>query len=230
MTSEPMTSDGATMEPTGPACASLPTSGEGSVEGMADDPAATAASNNPELSTLVAAVTAADLGDTLNSPGPFTIFAPVNDAFAKIPTADLDAVLADTDTLTSILTYHVLPEQMSSQQLTEAGTFTTVNGADLTVEMDGDVLTINGGAANVVCADVPTANATVFLIDSVLMPPADGATATTMAPGADGMRPPPGRRAAASRRAARAPSRAWPTIRRRPPPATTRSCRRSWPR
>ena len=165
--------DAAMMAPTGPACGAVPTSGEGSFEGMADDPAATAASNNPELSTLVAAVTAAGLGDTLNSAGPFTIFAPVNSAFAKIPKADLDTVLADKDLLTSILTYHVLEGKMSSADLAEAGTFTTVNGADLEVAKDGDTLTINGDAAKVVCQDVPTANATVFLIDSVLMPPAD---------------------------------------------------------
>ena len=110
------------MGATGPACGSLPTDGEGSLAGMADDPAATAASNNPELSTLVAAVTAADLVDTLNSAGPFTIFVPVNSAFEKIPAADLDAVLADTDLLTSILTYHVVPEQLSSTELAEAGT------------------------------------------------------------------------------------------------------------
>ena len=73
----------------GPGCAAVPTSGAGSFEGMADDPAATAASNNPALSTLVSAVTAAGLGDTLNGAGPFTIFAPTNDAFAKIPAATL---------------------------------------------------------------------------------------------------------------------------------------------
>ena len=96
MTTEPMTpADGAAMAPSGPACASVPTDGEGSFDGMADDPAATAASNNPELSTLVAAVGAAGLVDTLNGEGPFTIFAPANSAFEKIPAADLEALLAD---------------------------------------------------------------------------------------------------------------------------------------
>lgn len=79
------------MEPTGPACASVPAEGAGSFTGMAEAPAATAASNNPELSTLVAAVTEAGLVDTLNGEGPFTIFAPANSAFAKIPEADLNA-------------------------------------------------------------------------------------------------------------------------------------------
>src|SRR5215211_5218139 len=139
---------------------------------MADDPAATAASNNPELTTLVSAVQAAGLVDTLNGAGPFTIFAPVNAAFDKVPAADLEAVLADTDLLTSILTYHVVPEQLSSEQLAEARAVTTVNGAELTVTADGEGLSINGDEATVVCQDIPTANATVYLIDSVLMPAA----------------------------------------------------------
>ena len=130
MTTEPMTTEPMATTPSGPACGAVPTDGEGSFAGMADDPAATAASNNPELSTLVTAVGAAGLVDTLNGPGPFTVFAPVNSAFEKIPAADLEAVLADTDLLTSILTYHVVPEQLSSADLAEAGTVTTVNGAE----------------------------------------------------------------------------------------------------
>ena len=104
--------------------AACPTDGEGSFAGMADDPAATAASNNPELSTLVAAVSAAGLVDTLNGEGPFTIFAPANSAFAKVPAADLDALLADpTGALTDILTIHVVAgESLSSADLVEAGT------------------------------------------------------------------------------------------------------------
>jgi uncharacterized surface protein with fasciclin (FAS1) repeats len=134
---------------------------------------ATAASNNPLLSTLVAAVTAANLGDTLNTGGPFTVFAPVNSAFDKIDPATLQGVLADVDALTGILTYHVVPEQLSSADLVAGGTFATVNGAELTVAQVNETLVINGGAAAVQCADVPTANATVYLIDTVLMPPAN---------------------------------------------------------
>ena len=160
------------MAPSGPACGSVPTSGEGSFDGMADDPVATAASNNPALSTLVTAVKAAGLVDTLNTEGPLTVFAPINSAFEKIPAADLDKVLADKDLLTSILAYHVVPEQLSSTDLAKGVTLTTVNGADLMVAKAGDTLTINGDAAKVVCQDIPTANATVYLIDSVLMPPA----------------------------------------------------------
>ena len=156
--------------PSGAACAAVPTDGEGSVSGMADDPVATAASNNPLLSTLVAAVDAAGLVDTLNTGGPFTVFAPINTAFDKIDPATLESVLADTEALTGILTYHVIPEQLSSTDLA-GGTFATVNGAELSFTMVNETLVINGGAAAVLCADVPTANATVFLIDTVLMPP-----------------------------------------------------------
>ena len=155
--------------PTGAACSAVPTEGEGSFAGMADDTAATAASNNPLLSTLVTAVVEADLVDTLNSDGPFTIFAPTNDAFAAIPEDQLAAVLADKDLLTSVLTFHVIGgESLSSAELIEAGSATTVNGAELTFAADGDALTVNGATS--LCMDVPTANATVHIIDGVLLP------------------------------------------------------------
>jgi uncharacterized surface protein with fasciclin (FAS1) repeats len=156
-------------QPSGPGCAAVPADGEGSFVGMTDDPAATAASNNPLLSTLVTAVTQAGLVETLNGPGPFTIFAPTNDAFAAIPPADLEAVLADNELLTSILTYHVIAgEQLSAEDLIGAGSIDTVQGGALTfAEADG-MLTVNGVPA--VCVDVPTANATVHIISGVLMP------------------------------------------------------------
>ena len=137
----------APMAPAGPGCAAVPADGAGSFGGMAQDPAATAASNNPLLSTLVSAVKQAGLVDTLNGPGPFTIFAPTNDAVAKIPAADLQAVLADQDQLTSILTYHVVPGMMSSADLVKAGTATTVNGATLSFTRgpSGELM-VNGAA------------------------------------------------------------------------------------
>jgi uncharacterized surface protein with fasciclin (FAS1) repeats len=98
----------------------------------------------------------------------FTIFAPVNDAFAKIPADTLNSVLADKATLTDILTYHVVSGEMSSADLIAAGMVPTVEGKDLTIAASGDTFTVNGAA--VLCADVPSANATVFLIVSVLMP------------------------------------------------------------
>ncbi len=170
MSEDPMSEASETAgAPFGPACSAVPADGEGSFGGMADDPAATAASNNPVLSTLVTAVSQAGLVDTLNGDGPFTIFAPTNDAFAAIPPADLDAVLADNDLLTSVLTYHVVAgEQLSSADLIAAGTVDTVNGGSLTIADDNGTLTVNGVPA--VCMDVPTATATVHIIGGVLLP------------------------------------------------------------
>ena len=152
--------------PFGPACADVPTSGPGSVEGMAQDPVATAASNNPLLQTLVAAVTAANLGDTLNSAEDITVFAPTEEAFAKIPKKDLNALLADKEMLTTVLTHHVVAGKIAPEDL--AGEHETLAGDMLTVEGSGEDFTI--GDAAVVCGNVSTANATVYVIDSVLSP------------------------------------------------------------
>ena len=159
---EPMAADA----PFGPGCAGVPTSGEGSVEGMADDPVATAASNNPLLKTLVAAVTEADLVDTLNSAENLTVFAPTDDAFAAIPKKDLNALLADKEALTTVLTHHVVGEQIAPEDL--AGEHETLAGDMITVEGEGEEFTI--GEASVVCGNVQTANATVYVVDQVLMP------------------------------------------------------------
>ena len=164
--------------PSGPLCAAVPTEGAGSVDSMAAQPVATAASENPLLTTLVAAVGAAELVDTLNSAGPFTVLAPVNSAFDKVDPATLEAALADpAGLLSTVLTYHVIPEQLSSAQLVEGGSFATVQGEEVAFEMRGETLVINGGAAAAQCIDVPTANATVYLIDSVLLPPSAWAPA-----------------------------------------------------
>lgn len=151
--------------------AAVPT-GAGSVEGMALDPVATAASNNPLLTTLVAAVSGkvnpqVNLVNTLNN-GEFTVFAPVDDAFAKIDAATMTKLTTDSALLTGILTYHVVPGQLSPSEV--VGTHATANGATLTVTGSGDNLKVNG--ATVICGGVKTKNATVYLIDSVLTPPA----------------------------------------------------------
>jgi uncharacterized surface protein with fasciclin (FAS1) repeats len=159
---EPMAADA----PFGPGCAGVPTSGEGSVEGMADDPVATAASNNPLLKTLVAAVGEAGLVDTLNSAEALTVFAPTDDAFAAIPKKDLNALLADKEALTTVLTHHVVGERLSPEDV--AGEHETLAGDMLTVEGEGENFTI--GEASVVCGNVQTANATVYVVDQVLMP------------------------------------------------------------
>jgi uncharacterized surface protein with fasciclin (FAS1) repeats len=153
----------------GDGCSAIPTSGKGSFNGMVTDPVATAASNNPLLKTLVAAVTQAGLADTLNAAPALTVFAPTDDAFAKIPAAQLKKVLADKATLTAILSHHVVEGKLDPSQV--VGTHKTLNGDTITI--DGDAtsgMTVDGGTANVICGNIPTANATVYVIDSVLMP------------------------------------------------------------
>ncbi|WP_295821886.1 fasciclin domain-containing protein [uncultured Microbacterium sp.] len=159
----------------GPGCADYAAavpSGSGSVAGMAADPVATAASNNPLLKTLTAAVSGqlnpdVNLVDTLNG-SEFTVFAPVDDAFAKIPAATIDGLKTDSATLTKILTYHVVPGQIAPSSID--GTHKTVEGQDVTVSGSGNSIKVND-SASVICGGVQTANATVYLIDSVLMPP-----------------------------------------------------------
>ncbi|MEV8098658.1 fasciclin domain-containing protein [Kitasatospora sp. NPDC085879] len=157
----------AAARPFGAACAAVPKDGAGSFAGMAQDPVATAASNNPLLSTLVTAVTQAGLVDTLNSAQNITVFAPTNDAFAKLPKADLDAVLADKAKLTKILTYHVAPGRLAPTAL--AGDHKTLQGDSVEVTGSGQAFTVDNGA-KVLCGNVQTANATVYIVDTVLMP------------------------------------------------------------
>ncbi len=160
----------------GPGCsayASQVPEGPGSVTGMAQDPVAVAASNNPLLTTLTAAVSGklnpnVNLVDTLNG-GEFTVFAPTDAAFAKIDAATIDKLKTDTALLTKILTYHVVPGQASPEQI--VGTHKTVQGASVTVTGGGNAIKVNN--ASVVCGGVQTANATVYMIDTVLMPPAN---------------------------------------------------------
>lgn len=144
--------------------------GDGSVEGMAQDPVTTAASNNPMLTTLTAAVSGelnsdVDLVDTLNG-DEFTVLAPVDDAFADVPEDDLNALAEDADALTSVLTYHVIPGQLSPDEI--AGEHETVNGDIVEITGEGEDLMFD--EAGLVCGGVQTANATVYMIDGVLMP------------------------------------------------------------
>ena len=153
----------------GPGCASVPTSGAGSFTGMATAPVATAASANPVLSTLVTAVKQAGLVDTLNSAAGITVFAPDNAAFAKIPASTLKSVLANKAELTKILTYHVVAGRVTPAELASGKTLKTLEGGTVTPAMMGSSYTVNG--TPVVCGNVQTANATVYFIGSVLMPP-----------------------------------------------------------
>jgi uncharacterized surface protein with fasciclin (FAS1) repeats len=159
----PGCADYAAQNPTGPA----------SVTGMAQDPVAVAASNNPMLTTLTAAVSGklnpnVNLVDTLNG-SEFTVFAPTDAAFAKIDPATIEQLKTDSDLLSTILTYHVVPGQASPTQV--IGTHKTVQGGEVTVTGGGNAIKVND--AGVVCGGVRTANATVYLIDTVLMPPAN---------------------------------------------------------
>ena len=157
----------------GPGCADYAAAvpdGPGSVTGMSADPVAVAASNNPLLKTLVQAVSGqlnpdVNLVDTLNG-GEFTVFAPIDSAFAKIDPATIDSLKTDSATLTKILTYHVVPGQIAPDAID--GTHPTAEGGTVTVTGSGDNIKVND--ATVVCGGVKTANATVYLIDSVLMP------------------------------------------------------------
>ncbi|HEX3930212.1 MAG TPA: fasciclin domain-containing protein [Nocardioides sp.] len=152
----------------GSGCAAVPKSGAGSFQGMATAPVASAASANPVLSTLVAAVTKAGLVDTLNSQKAITVFAPDNDAFSAIPPKTLKAVLANKAELTKILTYHVVAGKIAPDQL--AGTHKTLEGGKLTISGSNDDYTVGKQKASIVCGNVSTANATVYIIGSVLMP------------------------------------------------------------
>jgi uncharacterized surface protein with fasciclin (FAS1) repeats len=167
-TEDSMAADG----PFGAACSAVPTSGAGSFDGMAADPVATAASNNPVLSTLVTAVKEAGLVDTLNNAQGITVFAPTNDAFAAIPEDQLNAILADKEMLTQILTYHVIGETVEPDALGTGGPFTTLAGPEVTASGSGEQFTVGAKDANVVCGNVMTANARVYIIDQVLTPPA----------------------------------------------------------
>jgi uncharacterized surface protein with fasciclin (FAS1) repeats len=161
--------------PVGPGCgdyAKAVPSGAGSVDGMAKDPVAVAASNNPLLTTLVAAVSGklnpkVNLVDTLNG-GEFTVFAPVDSAFKKVDAKTLATLKTDSGLLTKVLTYHVVPGQISPDKI--VGEQKTVEGSPVTVSGTPDNLTVNGN--KVICGGVHTANATVYLIDGVLTPKA----------------------------------------------------------
>jgi uncharacterized surface protein with fasciclin (FAS1) repeats len=154
-------SDYAAMHPDGPA----------SVSGMSQDPVAVAASNNPMLTTLTQAVSGqlnpqVNLVDTLNS-GQYTVFAPTDAAFNKLPAATINELKTNSDMLKSILTYHVVPGQLSPAQVD--GSHPSVQGAPVNVTGSGNGLKVNN--AGLVCGGVPTANAQVYMIDTVLMPP-----------------------------------------------------------
>lgn len=158
----------------GPGCtdyAAAHPNGPASVDGMSQAPVAVAASNNPMLTTLTSALSGqlnpqVNLVDTLNN-GQYTVFAPTDAAFSKLPESTIGQLKTNAAMLKSILTYHVVQGQLSPAKVD--GTHITLQGAGVTVTGQGNDLKVNN--ASVVCGGVPTANATVYMIDTVLMPP-----------------------------------------------------------
>ncbi|MFI7632823.1 fasciclin domain-containing protein [Nonomuraea sp. NPDC049400] len=157
------TTPGATASPFGPGCAAM----ESNLAGIADKPAGTALSEVSELSTLSEAVKQAGLEEKLNSAKDITIFAPENKAFDAIPKEARDKLMADKDQLAKAINYHVVEGKKAPADLAGA-TLKTMQGAELTVKGSGEDLTING--AKIVCGDVHTSNAVVYVVDKVLMP------------------------------------------------------------
>lgn len=174
VSSEPMESEMSTemsSEMAGAECELEPAAEASDGAATAEQPAATVASENPNLSTLAQAVEAAGLVETLNSEGPFTIFAPANCAFEAIPEEDLNALLEDTDALTNVLTYHVVQgDALTAEDLAGMDSVTTVQGDDVAIAPEGDTLSLNDGQATVIQPDVEVSNGVVHIIDGVLMP------------------------------------------------------------
>ena len=165
--SESASTDDMAAKPFGPGCAEVPASGAGSFDGMSTAPVATAASANPLLKTLVTAVGEAGLVDTLNGAPELTVFAPIDSAFAALPKATMDAAMADPKgLLTKVLTNHVIEGKIGPDMI--AGEQKTLGGGTITVSGSGEDFKV--GDASVICGNVQTANATVYIVDKVLLP------------------------------------------------------------
>ncbi|MFJ7216177.1 fasciclin domain-containing protein [Amycolatopsis sp. NPDC098790] len=155
----------------GTACSQLPQgSAPGSLDSMGPQPVASAASTNPLLTKLVAAVKATNLVDTLNSQQAITVFAPADPAFAALGDAKFNELAGKPAELAPILQYHVVGKRYDAKGLESAGTLESLNtaGGPLKIEGSGENMTVNG--AKVLCGNIPTKNATVFVIDKVLTP------------------------------------------------------------
>ncbi len=163
--------------PFGPGCAALPAQGPGSPAALAAAPAATGMSSVPGLASTMVTVHAAALAASLDATQDLTVLAPVDEAFAAVPTATLDPLLADIPRLTALVTHHVISGRLAPGEL--AGTHTTLDGGRVTIDRAGEVFTISAdqtllGAADatVLCGNLPTLNATVYVVDQLLTPPA----------------------------------------------------------
>lgn len=150
------------------ALAALLAIGSASAEGSAQTIVDIAASN-PDFSTLVTAVTAAGLVDTLNSEGPFTVFAPTNEAFAALPEGQLDALLANKEQLAAVLTYHVVAGKVMAADVVDLTSATSVQGEPITITATADGVRVND--ANVTATDIEASNGVIHVIDKVILPP-----------------------------------------------------------
>jgi len=165
---------GGTGQAFGPGCSSLPSSGPGSISSMSSQPVATAIASNPQLSTFSNAINTAGQTDSLNNAQNLTVFAPTNDAFNKLGQSAVNDLMANKSQLTKVVQYHVVEQRLSPSDL--AGTHQTQEGSDLTVTGSDEDFTVNNSAA-VVCGNIETKNATLYLVDTVLQPPSSSATA-----------------------------------------------------
>ncbi|MFR9801617.1 fasciclin domain-containing protein [Pseudonocardia sp. RS010] len=160
----------------GPGCGALPTGDDpGSLASMSEAPVAAAAETNPQLSTLTELIGRANLTETLNAAPELTVFAPTNEAFAALPAEQRAALEADPARLATVLQYHVSATRADAEELRAAGTSTELAGGEVRIGGTGEGMTVSDGSgttANVVCGNIPTGNATVFLIDAVLTPQA----------------------------------------------------------
>ncbi|MGY1632745.1 fasciclin domain-containing protein [Geodermatophilus sp. SYSU D01186] len=176
-TAAPTSAAPAATGPIGTGCGAFPPEGEGSIAAMAGAPLATAVAGAPPLSNLMITVHAATLVDPLNTTQDITVLAPINQAYEAVPPETLQPLLADTPRLTELVTHHVIPGRLAPEEL--AGTHATLSGDPVTIEGSGGSFTISAEQtlvgstdATVVCGNLPTANATVYVIDQVLSPPA----------------------------------------------------------
>lgn len=166
-THHPMASHSAASAAFGPDCGMLPTAGMGSMHGMSMDPVVTAAAHNPLLTTLAADVKTAGLTGDLNSMHTITVFAPANTAFAKLPASAMTMMHSNTE-LAKILKYHVVSGQVTPAELAHGMTLTTLEGDTLKTSKMGAAYEVNN--ANIICGNLHTANATVYIINKVLIP------------------------------------------------------------
>lgn len=145
----------------------------------------TTAQADGRFSTLVTALTAAGLADTLKGPGPFTVFAPTDEAFGKLPPGTVDALLRDPDRLKAVLLYHVVPGNVEAADVVKLTSATTVQGSSVRIAVSGGTVMVNN--ARVVVADVKASNGVIHVIDSVLLPPTGGGAPAAMPNAGDGL-------------------------------------------